>query len=857
MMEEQHSVDVSSAKTETSSSSSYSPRGTNDDSSSTGSEDFPSSSSLAAASSGGEEEMKIPSSSSTEKLTSVSQEVVDTSSSFYDVSTTEEFDDTTTASSKSISSWEQLNKSVRSSLLSEGKRPTWREEWFGVHLPPSAVARGGAASLLPTNAKEEDDDEVQIITSSLPNPEDDEENEPDTQEAAVPVEEETPIIQQPRLPIVTPPDVDDNTQTLPSPSLPTTTTTTTTTTPPSVSLLSSLLSSSGPSIPLYPLLLLLTTIYILKQTFGCLFGYKNRTRVKRSMKRVLLNRKQFVIPKDQLIRHIDWMKRRNEMRRMRENNGKNKKKDESGFDENDKGGQHRGGGDGEGGGSAAGDGMNGSSGDRCSSSGGGGHQDNATNDDRDRSNDNGSDLMLKEQLAEVKKNKMMKDDNHNSSSNNNRGFNSDKETYQKWMVDQEKLQNLSLEKVERANEKILMLKEQLAEVKNNKMKEDNHSNNNNNVGFNSEKETYHKWMVDQEKLHKSLEKVEQLKTDNICANEKICMMKEELAAVTEKKDDEITLLKSIIEDKDQAIQESSEKAFAFENQCKELKEHVASLNEEIAVLELVCEKICSSGGNGDKDEFEGLEIEGASCWRSQLGSLTNMDDDEDDDDSMASIDTEWDRMEEENKLLRAENELLQESLDRVRKELDEARTDAASLSQELKYVKTQREVSSMNDLTMEMTNESFECSMMRSDSIPLLVKTTESIAPASLTSSSISAEGEVGNVAEDTIRLLLKCAYSATRVSSKNNDDNPNQDLYQDLLQLMANLRKLDGGDHTKENVLRANSPRKRGRTREGRDAGGRGRSRHRTGTKQRSKILTSSRLKRIKGNSLSRRDAR
>jgi hypothetical protein len=256
-------------------------------------------------------------------------------------------------------------------------------------------------------------------------------------------------------------------------------------------------------------------------------------------------------------------------------------------------------------------------------------------------------------------------------------------------------------------------------------------------------------------------------------------------------------------------------------------------------LELVCEKMCSSGDYDN--ELEGLEIEGTNnCLRSHLGSLTNNMDDEDDD-SMTSTDSEWDRMDEENRLLRAENERLQESLICLRKELGEARMDATSLSQELKYVKAQREVSSMNDVTMEMTDESFEC-MRRSNSIPSCVEGTERItdAPAPLSSSSISAEGEV-NDAEDTIRLLLKCAYSARWVSQ--NNSNPKQDLHQDLLQLMANLRKLDG-DRTKENV-RASSPRKRGRTR-GRDA--------RTGTKERSQKVTKSGLNQIKEKSLSRK---
>jgi hypothetical protein len=133
-------------------------------------------------------------------------------------------------------------------------------------------------------------------------------------------------------------------------------------------------------------------------------------------------------------------------------------------------------------------------------------------------------------------------------------------------------------------------------------------------------------------------------------------------------------LTSKIEENEQAVRESNEKASSFERECKELKEKVELLQEEVDVLELVCEKMYSSGGGG-MDELEGLEIDGAAnCFRSQLGSLTNMDerddddDDDDDDSSIDSTDTEWDRLEEENKLLRAENELLQESMDCLRKE---------------------------------------------------------------------------------------------------------------------------------------------------------------------------------------------
>lgn len=52
-------------------------------------------------------------------------------------------------------------------------------------------------------------------------------------------------------------------------------------------------------------------------------------------------------------------------------------------------------------------------------------------------------------------------------------------------------------------------------------------NNNNNLGLNNI--TRKKDSNDQEKLQNSMEKVEQLKTDNLCANEKILMLKEQLA----------------------------------------------------------------------------------------------------------------------------------------------------------------------------------------------------------------------------------------------------------------------------------------------------------------------------------------
>lgn len=76
----------------------------------------------------------------------------------------------------------------------------------------------------------------------------------------------------------------------------------------------------------------------------------------------------------------------------------------------------------------------------------------------------------------------------------------------------------------------------------------------------------------------------------------------------EMKDGEISLLKSKIEVNEVvAMKEINDKASTFENQCEESKEHdVALLQEEIAVLELVCEKMCSS--DDGKVELEGLEI---------------------------------------------------------------------------------------------------------------------------------------------------------------------------------------------------------------------------------------------------------
>eukprot|EP00984_Skeletonema_dohrnii_P028639 scaffold18691_cov145-Skeletonema_dohrnii-CCMP3373.AAC.2 len=710
---------------------------------------------------------------------------VDISSYYNDMSTTTQDDD---ATSKSTSPWQQLNQSMRSEILSEGKSPTWREEWFGVHLPPSAVARGA-----PTLEEEEE-----VHESSLTNPEEEEEEstmEVDQEETDMQVEEPPPPPPPPpkqSLPIVTtPPVVDNNAQSPPSQSLPTTTTT------PSFSL-SSLLSSPGPSIPLYPLLLLLTTIYILKQTLHCLFGFKSRTRVTRSMTRVLLNKKQFVIPKDQLLQHIEWMKLRSDLRRMREKNKKMQGVKSVGLDDGDAG---NGGRRGDGGGGSGSSGSNGSSGDHSSNSGGGGegHQDNASNDDRAGNSDSANDGNGHGQ----------KYSNHN---NNNLGL-SEKERFHQWMVNQEKLQN-STENIEQLN---------------------------------SDNECTNEEITMRKELPKSLKDLDQLKNDDISATEKILMLKELLAEVLDKKDGEIAMLKSEIEANEQATKESNEKASIFETQCKEMQEEVASLKEEIAVLELVCERMYSSGDG--EDELERLEIEGENCLRSCLGSLTNMN--EEDDESMASTDSEWDRMEEENKILRTENDLLQESLDCLRKELDEARTDAANLSQELNNAKTQRDFPSMNDLTMEMTDESFECNS--SNSIPLFVEGTESVTDSPLTSSQSRAE------VSKTIRLLVNKYAQGTRQVMFKESDNPNQDLNQDLLDLlllMADLRKLDEY-HTKENV-QANVARKRSRTRD-HDTRGRGRSRHRRGTKakERSRILTKSRLTRIREKSVSRRDSR
>ena len=123
----------------------------------------------------------------------------------------------------------------------------------------------------------------------------------------------------------------------------------------------------------------------------------------------------------------------------------------------------------------------------------------------------------------------------------------------------------------------------------------------------------------------------------------------------------------------------------------------------------------------------------------------------------------------------------------------EARSDAKGLTQELKSHNI-RAVSSMNDLTIEMTVDgSSECAKRR-DSIPWFVEGEDiMVSPLDTTPfSGTETEGEGTEDAEKTIRLLLKCAYSARRVSEGN--DNLNQDLGQ----LISNLRKLDD-DRTDE----------------------------------------------------------
>eukprot|EP00986_Skeletonema_menzelii_P012947 scaffold7313_cov144-Skeletonema_menzelii.AAC.5 len=71
--------------------------------------------------------------------------------------------------------------------------------------------------------------------------------------------------------------------------------------------------------------------------------------------------------------------------------------------------------------------------------------------------------------------------------------------------------------------------------------------------------------------------MEQLKIDNLCANEKILMLKEQLAEAKGEQDGKVVSLTSKIEENEQAVRESNEKASSFERECKELKEKVELL----------------------------------------------------------------------------------------------------------------------------------------------------------------------------------------------------------------------------------------------------------------------------------------
>lgn len=229
-----------------------------------------------------------------------------------------------TAPSPSIvSPWEQFNKSMQREIFS-AERPSWREEWFGVHLPPSAVARGGrptvddsivghdAAILLLI----EDEHDLEAPNFEVEEEDDEEDDEEEVQHPSKPSPTEHTIQ-------ASPPAIISST-------------------PPSLStLLLQLASSEGPSIPLYPLLIVLTTLYLIKKVLQCLFSYKSRTHVKRSMNKVVFWKRhnQFTISQRELVRHLDWMKRRSDLRREREKQKKKKKKNvdkkESTKDRND------------------------------------------------------------------------------------------------------------------------------------------------------------------------------------------------------------------------------------------------------------------------------------------------------------------------------------------------------------------------------------------------------------------------------------------------------------------------------------------------------------------------------------------
>lgn len=728
------------------------------------------------------EENTIPS-SRTSKEESSAQVVDNMISSYEGMSdmTTQDDDGATTTNIKAMISWQQLNETLRSELLNEGKSPTWREEWLGVHVPPSEVIRGGAPTMMEVVEIEEEEEVVQERSESLlldqevvEEEEDDDivelvdSTEEHDSEVVIPVEEPPPP-PPPPLPIVKTPPVEEIAQPVPQSSPPST----------FFSSLFSLLSSPGPSIPLYPLLLTLTTLYILKQALHTLFGFKSRTRVTRSMNRVLYNKKQFVIPKEQLLQHIEWMRLRSDLRRMRERNSRKMtmRGVTSGSSEDNDEGDRDGG---EGSGSS---GMNGSYGDNSGGNSGGGGGGGGTYRGNGGSNDR-------------------KDNNENGTDDGN-----GKSHHQTYMLGLLKAEDIC------PTRKILMLAELFSEVMDNKDKEI--------AGLKSNIKGYERAVKE--------------------SNEKASTFEKQLAEVTSKKEKEIAMLKSKIEEYVRANKESSEKASTFEEQCKEMQEQVALQKEEIAMLDLVYEKM-------EAGELAGLEIDGENCLRSCLGSLTNVNEEDEDSMPSASTDSEWDRLEEENKLLQAENDLLQESLDCLRKELDEVRSDAAIImSHELKPAKSPRDLSPSNDLTMVMADESFECMDSNTNSTPLFEGVESPIRAENVTGPPRPSSPSNAEVINTIQTLLKKCAQDTQRASKENGSTN--QNLNQDLLQLLANVRKLDG-DHSKEN-MKANSPRRRDRTKDI-DTSGRGRSRHRAGI--RSKILFKSPLALIREKSFSGR---
>ena len=223
-----------------------------------------------------------------------------------------------TPSPSIVSPWEQFNKSMRREIFS-AERPSWREEWFGVHLPPSAVARGGRPTV--------DDSIVGHDAAILLLIED--EHDLEAPNFEVEEEDDEEEVQHPSKPSPTEHTIQASPPAIIS------------STPPSLStLLLQLASSEGPSIPLYPLLIVLTTLYLIKKVLQCLFSYKSRTHVKRSMNKVVFWKRhnQFTISQRELVRHLDWMKRRSDLRREREKQKKKKKnvdKKESTKDRND------------------------------------------------------------------------------------------------------------------------------------------------------------------------------------------------------------------------------------------------------------------------------------------------------------------------------------------------------------------------------------------------------------------------------------------------------------------------------------------------------------------------------------------